>query len=66
MPPQAELYRNRMTNEPFSDYVLDNVMLLAHLRRQAFQELHHEIMVAVHGNPTMQPCVPNLPKMRMT
>jgi hypothetical protein len=51
MPPQAEMYRNMTTNEPFSDYVLGNVMLPAHLRRYAFQELHHEIMVAVHGNP---------------
>jgi hypothetical protein len=37
--------------EPFSEDVLGSVMLSAHLRRQALQQVHDEVMETVHDNP---------------
>jgi hypothetical protein len=45
--PRAKRYRNRTTDEPFSEDVLGNVMLLAHLWQKALQQVHNEVMDAV-------------------
>jgi hypothetical protein len=50
MLPRDESYRNRTNNESFLWDVLSDIMLPAHLRWQAFQERHLELMEAVHGN----------------
>jgi hypothetical protein len=58
MLPRDESYCNMTNNESFLWDVLRDIMLPAHLRWQAFQERHLELMEAVHGNLMTRPCVP--------
>jgi hypothetical protein len=47
---RAVSYSNRTIGETFSRNILGNIMLSLHLRQQAFQQVHDELMEAVYGN----------------